>query len=192
MDLCSWNGELALKFIPLCTLVAPLVALWIFRQWNNQKEKETSSNLAINIYEYIEDVKFSVVKTENILFHLIRNNNASYTREKQKEVISEISFDFNKSISKLISYLKIIKANSTKEVIEKTLIDLTESVEKINRLTLNVDSKYWSKGHLTLDEENKYVGDLNQNIKRINDAINNEELEKILQKLAMYREDKSA
>lgn len=184
MDFCSFDWELSSKFIPL---VAPLVALYIFNQWNKQKEKEVLSNMTINIYEYIENVKFSLVKTENIIFHLIRNNNVGYTREQQKQDISEISFDFNKCTSKLVTYLKVIKANSKEKIIQETIKNIEEVVDKINHLTLDIDSKYWSKGHLTIDQENKYIEELNKNIKKINGSIDNKELEDILQGLVRYK-----
>lgn len=186
MDVCI---DLFLKafsaFVPI------IVATYVYEKWHEQKEKEVLSNMTINIYEQIENVKFSIVKTENILFHLIRNNNIGYNREQQKQAIYEISLDFNKSTSKLITYLKVIKANSKEIIIKETIKDIEDVVDKINRLTLDVDSKYWSKGHLTLDQENKYIEELNKNIKKINDAINKRELEDILQGLIRYKKSKS-
>ena len=83
--------------------------------------------------------------------------------------------------------MKVIKANSKENIIQETIKNIEEVVDKINHLTLDIDSKYWSKGHLTIDQENKYIEELNKNIKKINGSIDNKELEDILQGLVRYK-----
>ena len=61
MDVCSIDWQLVSKFTPLLT---PIVALFIFRQWNKQKGTEVIANEAKLLTYDLLDIKKIVIEIE--------------------------------------------------------------------------------------------------------------------------------
>lgn len=68
MEICSFDFDLASKFIPLIT---PIVAIYIFKKWNKQKGSEVIANES---KEAIKDLLELSVINLNIVFEGSRSN----------------------------------------------------------------------------------------------------------------------
>ncbi|MDM1248089.1 hypothetical protein HX005_11870 [Acinetobacter sp. R933-2] len=117
MDICSFNWELASKFIPL---IAPAIALYIFNQWNKQKGKEVVANECKSYWERLDGLE---IIYKNLEF------NADFKSNNYKEFERELKKWKTINLPK-ISLIKKLTNNDIK-VVESTdkLITLFNSIK---------------------------------------------------------------
>lgn len=83
MDICSFDFDLATKFIPLIT---PIVAIFIFRKWRKQKGSEVIANES---KEAIKDLLELSVINQNIVFEGSKNKAELESKLSKFKEVSE-------------------------------------------------------------------------------------------------------
>ena len=182
MSICSFDWELASKFIPLLT---PIVAWYIFRQWKKQKGAESLSNIAKEIYEVIEVVKMNLINVEDITCKYIRSSEKD-KRDIYRQDMQPILKDFNKSTNQLISKVEIVN-NYLDNRLDSTTTKIREFRNDINMYVGLADKEFFKKGYLLTNEENKYIGKIGKNTFLINNELSNENLLESLISLIIYK-----
>jgi hypothetical protein len=107
MDVCSIDWQLVSKFTPLLT---PIVALFIFRQWNKQKGTEVIANEAKLLTYDLLDIKKIVIEIENSNvkdIHKLYNEYKSLCAQIENKInFLDIDLITNKNRYKLNNYIE--------------------------------------------------------------------------------------
>lgn len=188
MDVCSWNWELASKFIPLITGFVPVGITWfLYYKWHKQKSKEVISNITKEIFEDIEILRLSLINVEDIAFKYIRTIHELNERDKQKPILEDSFKEFNRSVNKIISKLRIVEGYRNNGDLSVVIDEISKSRNDINMYINLTDSKYFKNGYITTQEENSYISNIGTNISRIHSTIDNKDFIKKLRDLILYK-----
>lgn len=132
MDVCSWDWELASKFIPLINGLATIgVAVFVYHFWHKQKGKEVVANEAKNTILAIIEVE----KLNNSITNYIAYKNTEENKKKIKEMINEFQYKTDSLHEKFDFLNEIIKDNEDiKLILDRYLSQSTLSIVRYNAL----------------------------------------------------------
>ncbi|OTG79368.1 hypothetical protein [Acinetobacter sp. ANC 4648] len=121
MVVCSFDWELASKFIPLITGLVPIGITWfLYRQWHTQKQKEVIANECKDLWYKLDDLEKSYKKLSEITSYTI---SVSDQQEIEKKFFSDVKEWIYENLSKMSLIKKL--TNNDKNVIES--IDLLDN-----------------------------------------------------------------
>jgi len=121
MVVCSFDWELASKFIPLITGLVPIGITWfLYHQWHTQKQKEVIANECKDLWYKLDDLEKSYKKLSEITSYTI---SVSDQQEIEKKFFSDVKEWIYENLSKMSLIKKL--TNNDKNVIES--IDLLDN-----------------------------------------------------------------
>lgn len=124
MDACSFNWELASKFVPLVTaIVSILIACFVYWAWHQQKGKEVIANEAKEAIKDFLELGNKISNINQMLDH----------KEIDEDIIVRIKYIYEESNRRLLFLVNSIEIKNLK----KNMFDLhVENNKLFNRLDL--------------------------------------------------------
>ncbi|MDS7965625.1 hypothetical protein RMB12_01050 [Acinetobacter sp. V117_2] len=120
MDACSFNWELASKFIPLITGLVPIGITWfLYHQWHTQKQKEVIANECKDLWYKLDDLEKSYKRLGEIMSYALSAHDQHTIEEKFFSDVKEWIYE---NLSKM-SLIKKLTNNDRNVLQSISLLD---------------------------------------------------------------------
>lgn len=116
MATCSFNWELASKFIPLITGLVPIGITWfLYHQWHTQKQKEVIANECKDLWYKLDDLEKSYKRLGEITSYTL---SVQDQRKIEEKFFSDVKEWIYENLSKISLIIRL--TNNDRNVIKST------------------------------------------------------------------------